>query len=109
MALAARLILFAVFALAGIAKLLDREGSREAARGFGVPERLAGFVGVALPLAELTAAGLLLVPTTAQAGAILALALLGGFIVAIAAAMARGEAPDCHCFGALHSEPAGAG
>ncbi len=108
MALAARLVLFAVFAFAGVAKLLDREGSREAARGFGVPERLAGFVGVALPVAELTAAGLLLFPATAQAGAILALALLATFVVAISVAMARGEAPDCHCFGALHSEPAGA-
>ena len=108
MTLAARLILFAVFAVAGVAKLLDREGSREAARGFGVPESLAGASGSGLPVAELTAAVLLLFPSTAQAGAILALVLLGAFIVAIAAAMARGEAPDCHCFGALHSEPAGA-
>jgi methylamine dehydrogenase accessory protein MauD len=108
MALAARLILFAVFAVAGVAKLLDREGSREAARGFGVPDSLAGAVGLGLPVAELTAAVLLLFPSIAQAGAILALVLLGAFIVAIAAAMIRGEAPDCHCFGALHSEPAGA-
>jgi methylamine dehydrogenase accessory protein MauD len=108
MTLAARLILFAVFAVAGVAKLLDREGSREAARGFGVPESLSGAVGLGLPVAELATAVLLLFPSTAHAGAIAALVLLGAFIVAIAAAMARGEAPDCHCFGAIHSEPAGA-
>jgi methylamine dehydrogenase accessory protein MauD len=108
MTLAARLILFAVFAVAGVAKLLDREGSREAARGFGVPESLSGAVGLGLPVAELATAVLLLFPSTAHAGAIAAIVLLGAFIIAIAAAMARGEAPDCHCFGAIHSEPAGA-
>ncbi len=108
MTLAARLILFCVFAVAGVGKLLDREGSRDAARGFGVPESLSGSVGLGLPIAELAAAVLLLFPSTAHAGAIVALVLLGAFIVAIAAAMARGEAPDCHCFGALRSEPAGA-
>jgi methylamine dehydrogenase accessory protein MauD len=102
--LAARLVLFAVFAVAGAAKLRDREGSRAAARGFGAP----GWVGALLPFAELAVAALLLPRATAMAGAIGAAVLLLAFIAAIAVAMARGEAPDCHCFGALHSEPAGA-
>src|SRR4051812_44929918 len=104
MILAARLILAAVFLVAGLAKLRDLEGSREAARGFGAP----AFVGTLLPFAELATAGLLLPRATASAGAIAAATLLALFVAAIARAIARGEAPDCHCFGALHSEPAGA-
>ena len=34
-------------------------------------------------------------------------ALLLAFVGGIAFNMARGNAPDCHCFGQLHSEPAG--
>jgi thiol-disulfide isomerase/thioredoxin len=35
--------------------------------------------------------------------------LLIAFIVGIANALARGEQPDCHCFGAIHSAPVGRG
>ena len=44
--LIARLILFGVFGVAGVAKLFDREGSREALEGFGVPKasRCRGFL-----------------------------------------------------------------
>jgi thiol-disulfide isomerase/thioredoxin/uncharacterized membrane protein YphA (DoxX/SURF4 family) len=102
-----RAILVAVFATAGLAKLADLEGSRGAVAGFGVPERLATPLGTLLPFAEATVAALLLFGGTARAGAIGALALLVAFSAGIARAMARGEAPDCHCFGQLHSEPAG--
>ena len=104
MILAARLILFGVFTITGLAKLRDRTGAREAARGFGAP----AWVGGVLPFAELATAGMLLPRTTAVAGAIAAAALLAAFCAGITRAMARGEAPDCHCFGVLHSEPAGA-
>jgi methylamine dehydrogenase accessory protein MauD len=102
-----RLILAAVFAVAGVGKLADRDGSRHAASEFGVPLALVGTVAIVLPLAELATAALLLVPATARWGAIAALVLLAAFMVAIARSIARGEAPDCHCFGQLHSEPAG--
>ncbi len=103
--LTARLLLAAVFAVAGIAKLLDRDGSRQALIGFGVPERLAPPLAILLPLAELIVAVALLPLVFAWWGAIGALALLGLFVVGIAISMARGEAPDCHCFGQIHSEP----
>jgi peroxiredoxin len=103
----ARLVLAATFAVAGAAKLADRPGSVAAAEAFGVPKRLAGPVGSLLPLAELATAGLLLFDGTAQAGAIAALVLLTGFCAGITRAMIRGETPDCHCFGQIHSEPAG--
>lgn len=107
--LLARIALAGVFAVAAVAKLADLEGSRRAMRDFGVPERAAGGVGLALPLAELAIAVGLLFPPTAQWSAGAAVVLLSAFMVGIAAAMRRGEAPDCHCFGQVHSAPAGRG
>lgn len=102
-----RAALAAVFVVAALGKALDRAGSRRAVLAFGVPETLGTPVAVALPVAELVAAGLLLVDATAQAGSVVALALLVAFIAGIAANLARGRQPDCHCFGQLHSSPIG--
>ena len=104
---AARILLAAVFVVAAVAKLVDLEGTRRAVRDFGAPERLAGLLAPALVLAELAVAGLLIPGSTAVVGAAGALALLLLFVVAIATNLARGRAPDCHCFGSLHSAPAG--
>ena len=49
----ARLLLAAVFIVAGFAKLADLPGSRQALRDFGVPAVLANPSGVLLPLAEI--------------------------------------------------------
>src|SRR5215831_1017894 len=105
--LTARLLLAAVFLVAGIAKLADLAGSRQALRDFGVPARLAMPFGLLLPLAELAVAVALLLPATAWWGALGALALLLLFVVGIAFNLARGRHPECHCFGQLHSAPAG--
>lgn len=105
--LCARLLLAAVFAVAGLTKLVDLPGSRKAVRDFGLPRALVGPLGTLLPLAELAVAVLLLPRATAWWGALGALALLVAFVVGIAVSMARGRAPDCHCFGQLHSEPVG--
>jgi thiol-disulfide isomerase/thioredoxin len=105
----AALVLSAVFAVAGLAKLFDRTGARSAAQSFGIPERLSGAVGVALPLAELMVAGLLVSTSTRWWGGVAALGLLLLFCGAIGVALARGDRPDCHCFGQLHSEPIGPG
>lgn len=103
----ARLVLFAVFVAASLAKLSDRTGSREALIGFGVPNWFATPLGILLPLAELTVAATLVPVTSVWLGAIGALALLLAFIVGISINLARGRTPDCHCFGQLHSAPAG--
>jgi thiol-disulfide isomerase/thioredoxin len=105
--LCARLVLAGVFALAAVTKLADLRGSRAAVAGFGIRERVAAPLGTLLPFVELAVAVALLPARSAREGALGALALLGLFVVAIARSMARGEAPDCHCFGQLHSEPAG--
>jgi thiol-disulfide isomerase/thioredoxin len=105
--LCARLLLAGVFALASVTKLGDLRGSRAAVAGFGVPERFASTLGTLLPVAELAIAVALLPAGSAREGALGAGVLLVVFVAAIARSMARGEAPDCHCFGQLHSEPAG--
>lgn len=105
--LIARLVLAGVFTLAGVAKLADLEGSRQAIRDFGVPSAIAAPLGLVLPLAELSVAATLLPASTAWWGALGALGLLSVFVVGISINLARGRTPECHCFGQLHSAPAG--
>ena len=105
--LLARLLLAAVFMVAGATKLADREGSRRALVEFGVPSPLASPLAVLLPLAEVAVAAALIPAATAWWGAAGALVLLLLFVAAIAANLARGRKAECHCFGQLHSEPAG--
>jgi len=102
-----RIVLVVVFATAGVGKLLDLDGSRRAVRDFGVPDRLAGISGLLLPLAELATALALALRPSAQWGGAAALLLLVAFIGGIANALRHGVSPDCHCFGQLHSAPAG--
>ncbi len=101
------MLLALVFAAAGVAKLADLAGSRQAIADFGVPTALAGPLGILLPLAELAVAAALVPTTTAWRGAVGALVLLTLFAVAIGANLAHGRKPDCRCFGQLHSAPAG--
>jgi peroxiredoxin len=103
----ARLLLCVVFLIAGMAKLADLSGSRAALRAFGVPAVFVSPFGMLLPLAEL-AVVVALVPTISTWwGTLGALALLLLFVAGIAYNLARGRTPDCHCFGQLHSAPAG--
>src|SRR5687768_7741787 len=102
-----RLFLFGVFMLAGIGKLLDREGSEKAAKDFGVPNELAKPVAYALPMVEIGIAVLLLFVSTSWIASIAGLLLLLAFTGGMIYQMAKGNAPDCHCFGQIHSEPVG--
>jgi peroxiredoxin/uncharacterized membrane protein YphA (DoxX/SURF4 family) len=103
-----RLILVGIFALAGIGKLLDLQGSEKAIKDFGVPEDLAKPFSVLLPVAEIFIAILLLFVQTSWLGAISGFLLLLVFIGGMLIQMAKGNAPDCHCFGQIHSEPVSA-
>src|SRR5215204_5087522 len=105
--LVARLLLALVFLVAGVAKLADRSGSRQAIIDFGLPSSLAPLLGVLLPLCELMVAAALIPVSTAWWGAVGAVALLLLFVAGIGINLARGRKPDCHCFGQLHSAPAG--
>src|SRR5215216_414014 len=105
--LIARLVLGALFSLAGVAKLSDLKGSRKAIIDFGLPAVLASPLAVLLPLAELGVGAALIPASSAWWGALGALGLLLFFVVGISINLGRGRKPECHCFGQLHSAPAG--
>jgi peroxiredoxin/uncharacterized membrane protein YphA (DoxX/SURF4 family) len=102
-----RLFLFGVFVLAGVTKLLDREGSEKAVKDFGVPEDISKPVATVLPISEIAIGLLFLFVGTSWLGAFGALLLLLVFIGGMIYQIAQGNAPDCHCFGQIHSEPVG--
>jgi len=102
-----RLALSAVFGIAGVTKLLDQRGTRDAVKNFGSPESIAPALAIVLPIAELAiAAGLLFNGSVVLSG-IAALVVLGMFVVAISVNLAQGRTHDCHCFGQLYSRPLG--
>ncbi len=105
--LTCRCLLAVVFLVAAVGKLLDPSGSRRALEAFGVPRIFVPAGARLLPSVELAAAIALVLAPSARWGAVGALLLLLAFAAAVARVMARGQAPDCHCFGQLHSEPAG--
>jgi peroxiredoxin/uncharacterized membrane protein YphA (DoxX/SURF4 family) len=103
-----RATLAAIFATAGFAKLADIKGAEKAARDFGVSGPLARLGPIVISAAEVAIAVLLLFASWSWIAAIAAAALLAVFIVMMTYQFVRGNAPDCHCFGQLHSEPVGA-
>lgn len=105
--LSIRLLLFGVFSIAGIGKLLDLAGSEKAVRAFGVPNALVKPVGVLIPIAELVIAFSFLFVSVSWLGAVGGFVLIGGFTGGMLWQMKQGNAPDCHCFGQIHSEPVG--
>ena len=96
-----------IFGIAGITKLLDQRGTREAVVNFGAPRSLAPAIALVLPLAELSIAAGLLFSTSVWWSALAALLVLGLFIFAISVNLLRGQTHDCHCFGQLYSRPLG--
>lgn len=102
-----RLMLFGVFAIAGAGKLLDIDGSEKAVRAFGVPGSISKPIGLLIPIAELIIAFLVLFVSTSWFGSIGTLLILSIFTVGMLWQLKHGNAPDCHCFGQIHSEPVG--
>lgn len=100
-----RIFLFSVFAVAAIGKFLDLEGAAKSVKAFGTPEDLAKTFAVLIPFAELVFAVCLLFTSLAWLGAIGVFGFLVIFIGGMISQLAQGNAPDCHCFGAIHSEP----
>jgi Methylamine utilisation protein MauE len=104
-----RIALAAVFLAAALSKLASFRRTWARVRLFGVPEALARPTAVALPAIEVVV-GVLLVPdATARAGGLLGTAALVVFAVAVIRLMVRHEAPECTCFGLLHSSRVGPG
>lgn len=100
-----RLFLTAIFLLAGIGKLLDLKGSEKAVKAFGTPDEMAKTMAIALPFAEIVFGVCFLFTATSWLGAVGGFLLLASFIGGMIWQIAQGKSPDCHCFGAIHSEP----
>ncbi len=102
-----QLILAGVLIVAAYGKFRDLAGSRQAVADFGVPKQFADLAGTALPGVELVLGLGLLWGATARWAALLAALLFLAFIAGIGYNLSKGKQPECHCFGQIHSEPAG--
>ena len=99
LAYAAAVVLAAVFAVAGTAKLRDPAGTSRSFRALGLPPVL----GRVVPVLELgVATGLLLLPGVT---AIAALALLAAFTTFLVLGIKRGVTVPCNCFGSSSRAP----
>ncbi|HEX2707627.1 MAG TPA: MauE/DoxX family redox-associated membrane protein, partial [Solirubrobacterales bacterium] len=99
--LVARIVLAAVFAVAGVGKLVRGSGTEATMAEFGVSDGLRRPLALALPLAELAIAVALLPAATAPWAGVAAVLVLIAFTTAVARVLARGEEVDCNCFGSL--------
>jgi len=107
-ALVARGVLAGVFLMAGIAKLRDRVGFAKVLGHLGLRGFLQPLVAVGLPVFEIAVAAVLLMPLSATAAGLGALALLLVLTGVVLAALVQARSVDCGCFGEDHSAPLGA-
>lgn len=97
----AALLLAAVFVVAGVGKLADRQETSVGFGRLGLPAAAA--MATVVPVAELTTAlALALVPV---AGGVLALVVLGSFTGFLADRVHRGVAEPCRCLGGASTRP----
>ena len=90
-----------LFLLAGVLKVWDPPGFALAiARLEVTPRGLIGPAAILLPWIELAAGAALLVPSWRPAGRVVAGGLLAVFSAVLAAAVLKGSASSCGCFGA---------
>jgi peroxiredoxin len=99
--LVCRLILAAVFAVAGLAKAGRRAETEATLEAFGVGAGPRRPIAVALPLVELAIAAALLPAASAPYAGVAAFLLLAAFSVAVGRTLLRDERVDCNCFGSL--------
>lgn len=97
-----RLVLAGILGFAGLTKLVEPNGAREAIIAYRIPGmtgQVAGVLGWALPAGEVLLAVLLLIGLFTRWAALATAALMAAFIVGIASVWARGYSIDCGCFG----------
>ncbi len=103
-----RLALGALLLAAGVAKLTDRAGTRQAVAEYEVlPPAAANAFAALLPWVETSLGVLLLLGLATSAAAALAVPLFLSFAAAISVNLARGRSFDCHCFGSLQNDEIG--
>ena len=97
---AGRLLLGAVWIVAGTSKIGDLAASGRAVNAYELLPVAAGrALGAGLPFIELMIGALLLMGLATRLAAVLSTALLAAFTAAIASVWARGLSIDCGCFG----------
>lgn len=98
--LLARLVVGAVWLVAGALKLPDPAGSVRAVRAYELlPESLAPTVGHLLPVVEIIVGACLVLGLLVRPMAVVSALLFLAFVVGIASVWARGLSIDCGCFG----------
>ena len=96
----ARLVVGAVWVVAGVLKLPDPNENVRAVRAYEIlPESLVTVVGHGLPVLEILVGLCLLLGLFTRVAAAVSALLLVAFIVGISSAWARGLSIDCGCFG----------
>ena len=96
-----RVVLAFVLGYAGLVKLFEPNGARDAiiAYRLGIPNDIAMFLGYAVPALEIALAVFLLIGLFIRPAALVSGLLMAMFIVMIAQVWARGYSIDCGCFG----------
>ncbi len=100
-----RLSLSVIALAAGVGKLLDPTGSRQAIGDFGVPARWVDVISRALPSLEIGLGLLILIDFSSKIAAIGLTLLFSSFTLGIINLLRQDKTPPCNCFGAIHSEP----
>ena len=100
LATGARLIIGAVFVVAGVLKVPDPAAAVRAVRDYRLlPESLVAPVAFGLPVVEIAVGLALLIGVFVRTAAVAAAVLLVVFLAAVASAWGRGLQIDCGCFG----------
>jgi hypothetical protein len=105
MAVAASVILAAVFVVASVTKLAAPAAWVGQAGGLGVPRPIA----LVVPVVEAVLGAWLLVQWERRAAAIAAAVVIAAFSALIVVRLAQGRRPPCACFGSLSARPLGPG
>jgi len=96
----ARVVVGAVWIVAGLLKLPDPAASVRAVRAYDLlPEAIVPMVGHLLPVLEVVVGVCLVLGVLTRGAAMLSSVLFLAFIVGIASAWARGLQIECGCFG----------
>jgi uncharacterized membrane protein YphA (DoxX/SURF4 family) len=103
-AVVASVVLGIAFVVAGGSKIAAGPNWPEQARGLGAPT----WVIPVVPWIEIVVGAMLIAQFGAPWPSLAALAMLIGFTVLIAIALAHGRRPPCACFGAWSAKPIGA-
>lgn len=103
-----RFVLGLVFVVAGTAKLWDRHSFAFGVREYRIlPRRAALIFAHLVPIVELVLGIALLSGVLLRAAGVLAIFLLGSFLVAVVVNLLRGRRVKCHCFSATNGERIG--